>query len=72
MSELQVQNFEIRGAGGLYPEGCVFSADTANGAIERYRAVRAACGKASIHDCRGHRLSSKTLMSLAEAELTSD
>jgi hypothetical protein len=62
-------NFEIRGDGGLYPEGCAFTADTANGAIERYHAVRTACGKASVHDHRGRRLSSKALMSLAEAEL---
>jgi len=62
----------ITGQGGLYPEGCAFRTLTANGAIERYQAVRIACGRGVVRDSSGKRLSVPRLARLAEDELTSE
>jgi hypothetical protein len=62
----------ITGRGGLYPEGCAFKTRTANGALERYRAVRVACGCGVVRDGSGKQLSVPRLVSLAEDELTSE
>lgn len=64
--------YAITGQGGLYPEGCRFVTMTANGAIERYRAVRIACGRAVVRDHVGFQVSAVRLARLAERELTSD
>jgi hypothetical protein len=62
-------NYEIRGHGGLYPEGCSFSSSTAAGAIERYQAVKAACGAAQAY-VRGQRVRRFDLWKLAQSELS--
>ena len=61
--------YEIRGHGGLYPEGCSFPAATAAGAIERYQAVRAACGGAQAY-ISGRRVRRFELVKLAQSELS--
>jgi hypothetical protein len=60
--------YEIKGRGGLYPEGCAFAASTAAGAIERYHAVQVACGSARAY-ASGKPVSRFDLMKFAEAEL---
>jgi hypothetical protein len=62
--------YQSTGRGGLYPDGCAFESYTANGAIERYYAVRVACGRAVVRDRLGTELSLAGLSALAEQELT--
>jgi hypothetical protein len=61
--------YEIRGRGGLYPDGVSLPAATAAGAIERYQAIRAACGAAQAF-VAGRRVRRFELVRLAWSELT--
>jgi|GEM_PF-3037509 len=64
--------YEVDGIGGLYPEGCTLRTQTANAAIERYRALRIACGQVAVRDRNGAPLSVERLVGLAKEELTSE
>ena len=65
-------NFRISGKGGLYPNGCVFQTQTANAAIERYHAVKVACGAAAVRDRTDKGVSLYQLAAMAEEELYSE